>query len=74
MIHFYVVMYYIMLNIVSVQTKDRVRTFRFNWWASNMLDKESARKGVSCTKGIEECLIKCLGHLYPNASRDGRDG
>ena len=52
-----------------MRSKDRVRTFRFNWWASNMLDEESKRRKVTCTKVIEDCLVKCLGTLYPNAPR-----
>ena len=53
-----------------MRTKDRVRTFRFNWWASNMLDKESKRRKVTCTRVIEDSLVKCLGPLYPNAPRE----
>jgi len=66
-------MYYDIQNTLPVRQKDRVRTFRFNWWASNMLDRESKRKGITCTRVIEECLVKCLGHLYPNASRKEKD-
>ena len=52
-----------------MRSKDRVRTFRFNWWASNMLDEESKRRKVTRTKVIEDCLVKCLGTLYPNVPR-----
>ena len=34
-----------------------------------MLDEESKRRKVTCTKVIEDCLVKCLGTLYPNAPR-----
>jgi hypothetical protein len=34
-----------------------------------MLDAESKRRDVTCTRVIEDCLVKCLGTLYPNAPR-----
>jgi len=34
-----------------------------------MLDEESSRRKVTRTRVIEDCLVKCLGTLYPNAPR-----
>lgn len=53
---------------VSVQTKDRVRTFRFSWKVSNIISQESSRRKTTATRVIEDCVVKALGVLYPNVS------